>query len=702
MVGTMRWFVAAAALSVVAAPAVAQTAPADEEIVVRADGDQVRIDRQVYVLRNDPVAQSTDMFDVLGRVPSVSIDASGAVTLLGAGAPTIQINGQALSKGASVEQVLRGLQGADVERIEVNSNPSAQFSSATSGGIINIITRRQHRQGFSGNANASADSFGGVQASVAPSWSEGPWSVGGRLGHHGAEVERDTQFRRDDLTSGAVTTENGRSSNEFRGDGGSLQVGYQRDPKNKLSLNLDSYAGNGESSQIADRITDLVPVYHQDQQGGFDYRYNGLGLQWQHDGARPREQLRLDGEYWSNGFSNDRTVTLEPLSGPGAASAFLARTTSDVDSGKFTADYDLPFGETNLLTVGISVEAQRQHVDNLQRTILGPPSPSDFQSALTAHELTLAGYGTYQFAWGDWSFLPGLRIENYDRKLSAAAGTSTLDDTQLFPTLHVRRTFDHIDADLSYTRRIERPDIDALDPALRFSDATHAQAGNSGLEASIVDAYEARFSYQERGQTYSLTVFDRVSHDIVSPLVSDVGGVTVFTQTNAGDSEQIGAEAIMRGTFGPHWRYTTSANALNNSFDVLRGGSVSRDSAFEYSGSASLEYHDVNQNDVGADNLQFEVRVQGPRHMLQQETDASYYASLSWRRRLSDRLFGFVQVADVFATREFRQTSRGDDFIERSVQESPGARVRVSLTYQFGAQSDRPPPPPSESGGAPR
>ena len=57
----------------------AQTAPSQsEEIVVRADrGDQVRIDRRTYAIHNDPIAQSTNMFDVLGRIPSVSVAPSG-------------------------------------------------------------------------------------------------------------------------------------------------------------------------------------------------------------------------------------------------------------------------------------------------------------------------------------------------------------------------------------------------------------------------------------------------------------------------------------------------------------------------------------------------------------------------------------------------------------------------------------------------
>ena len=66
----------------------------DDIIVVAEPGDQVRIDRRTYALRDDPAAQSTNMFDVLGRIPSVSVAPSGAVTLLGADNVTIQLNGQ--------------------------------------------------------------------------------------------------------------------------------------------------------------------------------------------------------------------------------------------------------------------------------------------------------------------------------------------------------------------------------------------------------------------------------------------------------------------------------------------------------------------------------------------------------------------------------------------------------------------------------
>jgi hypothetical protein len=87
-------------------PATQDSKAVDDEIVVLADADQSRIDRQTYTLRQDAAAQSTNMFDVLGRIPSVSVAPSGAVTLLGAANVTIQINGQPVP-GANLEQVRR-------------------------------------------------------------------------------------------------------------------------------------------------------------------------------------------------------------------------------------------------------------------------------------------------------------------------------------------------------------------------------------------------------------------------------------------------------------------------------------------------------------------------------------------------------------------------------------------------------------------
>ncbi|MCR6645879.1 MAG: TonB-dependent receptor plug domain-containing protein [Terricaulis sp.] len=187
----------------------------DPIIVSAAPGDQVRIDRRVYTLRDDPVAQTTNLFDILGRVPAVSVAPSGAVTLLGSTDVVVQINGQPAPEG-SLEQTLRGLNGDDIERIEVLSNPSAQHSSEGTGGVINIVTRQRFRsQGMSGLSSLSTDSFGGYQAYISPNWMRGPWALGARLNHSSNPSEGAVERTREGYGASPSFYEDGASETDF-------------------------------------------------------------------------------------------------------------------------------------------------------------------------------------------------------------------------------------------------------------------------------------------------------------------------------------------------------------------------------------------------------------------------------------------------------------------------------------------------------
>lgn len=711
MAGTWRWLSATAAAVLAAAPAAqaqqaapapARSASADHnEIVVRADADQVRIDRRIYALRNDAIAQATDMFDVLGRIPSVSVSPAGTVTLLGAGNPTIQLNGQPLPPGANLEQVLRGLTGADVERIEVITNPSAQYSSATSSGIINIVTHQRFNSGFTGNASVMADTYGATRLNLAPSWSQGAWSFGGRLSYYDYQTHIRSERDHDDLTSGITTTDLGHQSVENASNGVTLQTTYQPNHADKASLSLDYYADDSDRPGSINRTSDGVPVFHQDQIQTGSNEFGRLNLLLQHDGDTPREQVRFNAALTHYGGNDATTLVLTAASGP-APSPFLTGNDQSDDEANITLDYDRPLAGEQFLTTGLSLDAERLEINDVQRTLVGPPGAGDFQSTLHGDAQTFALYSTYQIGAFDWVILPGLRAEYYRREVSSLGAETDQDDLRVFPTLHLRRSFSAIDLDLSYTSRIRRPDLSDLDPAVHFEDATHASSGNPDLQPSTVNAYEANLTYQAHGAMFGLTFYDRVSHDVFSPFVSQVGAVTLSTTVNGGEREQRGLQAVMRGPLGPHWVYSVTANALDSEFDTLRNGVTERDSAIEYSGNASLEYRDRNQSEAGADDIQFELRFQSAQHSLQQASGQFYYANLNWRRRLSERLFAFLQVYHVFGTSRGETLTRGDDFIERSIMQNPGIRFRLSLTYQFGAPSDRPPPEPSDNGGAPQ
>ena len=120
------------------------------EVVVTGETSQVslRLDKKVFNVGKDILAQSGSVTDVLGNVPSVSVSPSGGVSLRGNSNVTILINGR--RSGLTSNQALEQIPADNVERVEVISNPSARYDASGSAGIINIILKKNKDKGLSG------------------------------------------------------------------------------------------------------------------------------------------------------------------------------------------------------------------------------------------------------------------------------------------------------------------------------------------------------------------------------------------------------------------------------------------------------------------------------------------------------------------------------------------------------------------------
>src|ERR1700733_5506424 len=130
-----------------------------EPIVVTAQKAPVRrmIDRRTYDVAADLQSTTGTAADILNDIPSVEVDADGIVSLRGDSNVTILIDGKpsAQLSGAAAGDGLLQFPASDIDKIELITNPPAQFKAEGSAGIINIITRKTRQAGPSGTAQAS-------------------------------------------------------------------------------------------------------------------------------------------------------------------------------------------------------------------------------------------------------------------------------------------------------------------------------------------------------------------------------------------------------------------------------------------------------------------------------------------------------------------------------------------------------------------
>ncbi len=115
---------------------------------------EVKADKIILNVENTINAVGYDALELLRRSPGVMIDKDDNVSLAGKNGVQVFIDGKPSPlAGADLANYLKSLQSAQIELIEIITNPSARFEAAGNAGIINIRLKKNKTIGTNGSAN---------------------------------------------------------------------------------------------------------------------------------------------------------------------------------------------------------------------------------------------------------------------------------------------------------------------------------------------------------------------------------------------------------------------------------------------------------------------------------------------------------------------------------------------------------------------
>ncbi|MDH3710484.1 MAG: TonB-dependent receptor, partial [Cyclobacteriaceae bacterium] len=127
-----------------------------DEVVVQGEKTSMvlSLDKRVFNVGKDLSNMGGTAADLLDNIPSVSVDVEGNISLRGSENVRVLVDGKPSGLvGISSSDALRQLQGNMVERVEVVTNPSARYDAEGLAGIINIILKKENREGVNGSFN---------------------------------------------------------------------------------------------------------------------------------------------------------------------------------------------------------------------------------------------------------------------------------------------------------------------------------------------------------------------------------------------------------------------------------------------------------------------------------------------------------------------------------------------------------------------
>jgi outer membrane receptor protein involved in Fe transport len=705
----------------VAAPAKPQGARTVEGVTVTGastQGFRSDIDRKSYGIASDLQTTTGSISDALRNIPSVEVDPQGNVSLRGDTNVTILLDGKPSGqfKGASAAQALQALPADSIERVEVITNPSAEFSPEGAAGIINLISKKTRKPGGSGSVRVSLGDAGRRRIGLTSAYNSDKLTVSAE-----AEGGNDPQpvAGQDDRevldghghVLAASQNANGSGTNV---DWWSARVGVDYDVDKTLRL-----SGEARFSHF-----DIDSRFHQAFQGEDATGVVNQAFLAGGRGTFGRGDAEVQATARRSFGGEDHTLTVnldrerldeerdlgdtQTIGLPAPSEAFFAtRTFNHLTRSEAKADYVRPMPADAKLKAGLDLRNDENSYDTAGRRGLSEAmsGPDAGQTNLFVYRQTVsAAYATYEQPLGDWTVLGGLRVEAVDRHLDQVTVGQTADhrDIGAYPSLHLAdKLSDTQQLTFSYSRRIQRPGPEDLNSFRIESDPVNFRAGNPDLKPQTTDSFEAGYQYRA-GRAYYLAslYYRRNEHGVTDVVTALPNDAFLTTKLNLTASQAAGLELVANGHLTKTLSYTLSSNLYWNEIEATAQsldqliGFAGRRHDFEVGGRGSLTW-----DPTPKDTFQFSASYNARRLTPQGYNTPVFLSYLGYRRRFADNLFGIVTIQDPFDTLRFRQvietpTLREDRAIHQHIR-----GIFLGMTRTFGGAGKKPKEPGFDFGG---
>jgi outer membrane receptor protein involved in Fe transport len=672
-----------------------------EGVTVTSDSTAMRtsIDRRSYSVANDLSAQTGSIADALRNIPSVEVDVQGNVSLRGDPNVTIMIDGKpsTMFNGDGKADALQQMSADQIDRVEVMTNPSAAYRPDGTAGIINLITKKTRKQGATGSFKLNVSPNDRYNTGVSGNLVRGKLTLSGDAGYR-YDRQKFSSMDERETTPLVLTPSHTLQEGAFVNDGGAVNLrgglDYNLTPKDRLSAEVRfrgmDFDADGEESLFDLAATPDVPVYIRSSSAGMHRDNVSASGDWRHQFKDSEHELDAHLEYEVTDFQRDGTAFIDSTSAADVYESFGFG--SDQDRVNFKLDYTRPMPDEAKLKTGLDFEVVDNDYNNKGST--GPTAadqtvdPRRTNRFLYSQDV-YAGYVTYERPFGDFTVLGGLRAEQVEIRTNQLTSVQKDENSyfHVYPSLHMGYTLSQAQTlTANYSKRVQRPQSQDLNPYPVYQDPKNFFAGNPDLKPQITDSYELGYQYRKGPASYLATLYYRESRDGVTNVVRNLGdGVFLTTRENLAKSRNGGLELVANGKLNPKLSYNISGNAYWNEIQSTTPGIAGTRSGTTLTGRGSLSWQATPK-----DFFQLNGFTSGKRLTPQGYREPLSMLNLGYRRKVNDKLNFVVTANDVL-----------DSFKDNTILDTPTLQQRVErrvavravffgFTYALGGGKARP------------
>lgn len=666
------------------------------EVVVEGQRQLIeeKVDRTVYNAENDKTTAGGDATDVLKRVPMLSVDLDGNVSMRGNNNITVLINNKPSTITAgSVADALKQIPADQIKSVEVITSPSAKYDAEGSAGIINIITKKNTMQGATLNVDTGVG-LRGSNLGLNGNYRKG--KMGFSLGGFGrASYNVKGSFKNNQETNGLLNSQTADTRNNNLFGRYTLGWDYDINKNNYLATSIRYGVRNGNSYQddliktTNNVINDTRDVETTDESGNID-----VSMDFTHLFTKPQQELSFSTQFSRNNRNNNILNTIYDINPIDSLTKNLNKSFNQEITAQF--DYQTPISTNQLIEFGAKNITRKVSSDYKSLASNGTdgfePIINTNSNVLNYNQNVAASYLSYTLTTKkSYSFKTGARYEYTTIAASYRDNSENVGKIPaygvLVPSANISKKLKNGNTlKLAYNRRIQRPSIQFLNPNIQRPNQLSETQGNPELEPEYTNNYELGYSTFIKGTTLNFAAFVRNTTGAIQG-VRDVVRDSVIRTTyqNIGKEDAYGLNFFANVNIGSKFSLNGGADVLyavlNNN---LEGSAAANNNGWVATGRIF-----GNCNIGKGWGVQFFSFYRGNRVQLQGSQGGIGMYSLGLKKDFNNKKGNIGFAAENFFTNsiKIRNELNTPTITQKSVNEMYNMSFRINISYRFGKMS---------------
>ncbi|MCC6290218.1 MAG: TonB-dependent receptor [Chitinophagaceae bacterium] len=680
---------------------------------------EMGIDRKIFNVAKSLTATGGTAVDIMRNIPSVSVDIDGNIELRNS-TPQIFVDGR------PTILTLDQIPADNIEKVELITNPSAKFDAATSGGIINVVLKKDKRFGLNGIVSGSVGTPGILSGNLNLNLREGKLNFFASGGFNQSRGKAKGETERENKLNG-VTQDyfNQHSLNQRRRQFTFLNFGFDYfiDNRNTVSITQrfgGGRFGNNETQQQEYLDSDKTPEYngYRSSIGNSKFDRNSTRVNYKHTFPKQGQELTADFNYdYGGGSSNANIINTYAFSdGSEYKQPSTVRNEGKNNNHQITiqADYVNPISEGSKFEAGIRTYYNTfKSFYNAFSVENGGETKLPLSNNYEYNEMVNAAYLTYSQKFGGFSYQLGLRSEyskfrglmvdsafkfgyEYPAKLKNIWNA-------FFPSLFLTQQLGEKDQlQFNFSRRIRRPDFWQLNPFIEINDPVNLRQGNPQLQPEFINSFEINYSHDYKGGNLLAVLYWRNNPNDITQYSDTISAAQYVQLQNAGvdpnailntfvnanTTNRYGAEFTLQQKFGSNFDITPTFNLQYRTTNADIDKVNLSNSGVNWQGKLTINYKIKTETSKVFNNLGFQLigDYESPRIIPQGKMMAEYGVDIAIRKEFLKNRRASVTFAvnDVFNTRRWGTIYDTETFYQESYRRWNVRNFRLSFSYKFG------------------